>query len=527
MHELDTIREKVQKGRELNFSYAKRGLLYYLNSVVINCAPDPKPFGEVAEAWQRQLLAPKIPAFEFLAGMNPNYWLKDRETGNGPLSFMDILPRGHDKSSLEGRLLSWLLIASKRHIDAYILAADADQGQLILDAMEVEARLNPWLGEKLHFNKTKRMVTGPMGTVKVIPADSKSAWGLRGNLYICDEITNWPERGIKMWEAVLSGREKVPGTLVMLLSNAGLLGSWQHDVRMKVEHHPDWVLFEREGQLASWMSPTRVAELKLVMPPSEAERVFDNRWIDPATEFDYLRRREIEACVQRARDRGLLIQMRRVPTLNNYVASIDYGAKRDRTALCILHINAQRECIVDRLDVWQGSPEQPVGIPQVEQWIKDARRNFNPTLFVLDPSNLEGTCQWMERNQFPLERFAPRGGQANFELAMHLRSIIANEQLLWYPTAGDLIVEKYGRTSTETFADELAALRVKRMPYGYRFDHEAQKHDDRAVAVGMASLRAYQFLHGESVPFRKLTLPGPSEIPGYTREPTRLSYGSK
>lgn len=523
MQSLDKIKEKISLGRQQKLAFAKKSLLYYLQSVIINSAPNPRPFGEVAEPWQRQLIASKVPAFEYLAGLNPDYYIQGRVT-NRPLSFMDVLPRGHDKSSLEGRLLSWLLIASKKPINAYILAADADQGTLILEAMETEARLNPWLHQHLKFAMSKRIVTGPAGTVKVIPADAKSAWGLRGNLYICDEITNWPERGIKMWEAVISGREKIPGSLLLLLTNAGLLGSWQHDVRMRIAEDPDWLLFEKEGQLASWMSKERVDKLRLILPPSEAERVYDNRWIDPATEFDYLRRTEIERCVQRAKEYGLVIQFRREPTRNNYVAAIDYGAKRDRTALCILHVNEKRECVVDRLDVWQGSPENPVSIPQVEEWIKEARRNFNPVLFVLDPSNLEGTCQWMEKNHYPLERFNPRGGAGNFELAMHLRSIIVNQQLLWYPTAGDLLVEKYGRTGTETLVDELAGLRVKRMPYGYRFDHEAQKHDDRAVAIGMGALRAFQFTNSDAVRFSKPVLMTESKIPGYSEPPSRLSY---
>lgn len=473
----------VERGRAARLEGSRRSLKYYLDNVIINSAPQPKPWGKIREPWQDELLAPKIPAFEALAGMRKDY--------KGPTSFFDVLPRGHDKSSLEGRFLSWLLLASRRPISAYVLAADGDQGSLILEAMETEARLNPWIREELKFSK--RAVSGPSGTVKVIPADASGAFGLRGNLYICDEITNWPERGYEMWKAVISGREKVPGSLFCILTNAGLLDTWPYEYKMKIADDPDWVLFEREGQLASWMNKERVDKLRLLLPPSESARVYDNRWIDPATEHDYLKRSEVEACVEEAQKLGLLIQFHREPEVNNYIVGLDYGAKRDRTALCVLHVDKERRCIVDRLDVWQGDPENPISVEKVESWITEVNDLFRPKLFVLDPSNLESTCQWMERKGLPLERFASRGGASNYEMAQHLRSLIVNKQLLWYPTAGDLQIVKYGKPHRETFVEELVSLRVKRMPYGYRFDHANQKHDDRTVCVGMAALRAFEF----------------------------------
>ena len=483
------LHDLIARGREERLQRSRKSLLYYLEHVVINSKPEPRRFGQIAEAWQREIIAPKVPAFEFLAGLNPGYW--NQVSGGGPLSFFTVLPRGHDKSSLEGRLLTWLLISSRVPISGYILAADADQGALILEAMADEARLNPWLTPLLSFSR--RAVRGPAGAVKVIPADAHSAFGQRGNIYVYDEITNWPERGYKMWEAVISGREKIPGSLHVILTNAGILDSWQHEEFMKSQADPDYVVYSREGQLASWMVRERVDKLKKRLPPSEAERVFENKWIDAATEHDYLRRGEIEACVEEGKALGLHIKLRREIGVQNYIVGLDYGAKRDRTALVVLHVDSAQRCIIDRLDVWQGSPEDPVQIPKVESWIKEVRQGFNPTLFVLDPSNLESTCQWMEREHMPLERFSPRGGAGNFELAQHLRSLVVNRQLLWYPTAGDLRITKYGRELTETFVDELAGLIVKKMPYGYRFDHENQKHDDRSVAVGMAALRAYEF----------------------------------
>lgn len=477
------LARKIKTAQRIAAEYSAYGLDYYLNSVVINASPEPKMFGAIAEPWQRELIEPKIPAIHYLAGFNPGYV--------GPRSFLDILPRGHDKSSLEGRIVTWLLMHSKRRIHAYIVATDLEQGQLIIEAMEDEAKLNPWVYEKLEF--ARRRVVGPAGTVDVLPADGRSAFGLRGNFYICDEFTHWKKDD--MWRAVQSGREKIDPTLLIVLSNAGLIDSWQDEIRKTAHADPEeWCVFEREGQLASWMKAERVAKMRKTLPPSEAKRVIDNQWIDPAEEHDYLRRYEVEACADLGRSLGLMYRLRAEHGVKNYVASIDYGARRDRTALCLVHLDGNHVLRVDRLDVWQGSPDSPVQLTRVNDWINEIQNTFKPKAWVVDPHQMEETVQRMEGRGLPVERFASRGGHANFLMAQHLRSVIVNRELAWYPNAGMLsVTSKQGETREESLDDELPQLVVKHMSYGFRFDHQSGRHDDRAVAVTMAALKAVEF----------------------------------
>jgi hypothetical protein len=423
-------------------------------------------------------LKPKIPAIEALAGHRVDY--------RGPRSFLSVLARGHDKSSLEARISTWLLLASKRTIHGYILAADRDQGRLILQAMQDEAALNPWYADRIKI--TKNVVTGPGGFVEVLPCDAASAYGLRGNLYIVDEVTHWKRQ--KEWTALITGRRKVPGSLLIVLSNAGLLGSWQHDVRVAAARDPDWVVFERKGMLASWLDKAAIEKDALMLPPSEARRLFGNEWIDPAADCDYLRRDEVEAC----RDLGDHMKIRarvfRDPTVTNYVASIDYAPRKDRTVFLIGHEDAERRFVIDRMDVWQGAQGADVSIQRVQDHAFGLHKTFRPGLWVVDGYQMQGTIEQMRTRGLNVEEFAARGGQANFESAQWLRQRIVNRTVVWGSGTGDLAIP--GR-AVETLVDELSALRVKKMPYGYRFDHENQKHDDRAVAMCMAGLRSSEF----------------------------------
>lgn len=477
------LQEKISVYQKVSAAYARRGLPYYLSQIIVPSSPEPARFDMVANDWQREQLAPMIPAFEHLAGLNPQYY--------GPMQFLHILARGHNKSSLEAWLACWVLMASKRTIHGYILAADYDQGELIVQAASDFLALNPWVPVTVK----RGVFSGPAGEVEVLPFDASSSMGLRGNLYILDEIVHWKRQ--KEWTALVTGLGKVTPCLLAVMTNAGLIDSWQYDVYQEAVADPDvWSVFHRYGTLANWLDPAKIARDRKLIPRSEAKRLFDNHWIDPAEEFDYLTREECLACEPAGLN--LIYRLRRQVGHDGYVVCVDYGPKRDRTALCVAHVHNGR-VLIDRLDVWQGSPEESIRIARVEEWLDEVEESFHPYLYVLDPYQMESTAQKLEKQGRKVERYNFRGGRGNYELAQHLRAIIVDQLITWYPGAGNLLVtdKRTGRVHVETLVDELASLRTKVLSYGFRFDHETQKHDDRAFVVALASLRALEYAAGK------------------------------
>lgn len=439
-----------------------RSLTDYLRRVVINCRPSPRRFGDVARAWQWERANAMTPALEQVAGLRSGY--------DGSLNFWYGAGKGADKSSFIARTFSWLLAYAKQPLSLYACAADTDQASLIRDAMEAELKLNPWLSARV--NVAKRHAEGAGGRLEILASDAASGQGKLPDVVVADELTHW--RNKDFFDAIYSARNKRPGCVFAVITNAGFRGTWQWELRNLAASSPGWHFFEQPAgvPLDSWMNAARITEDRKLLTPGEARRLLDNEWIDPGEENGFVSLAEAERCVDDSlseRDVG-------DPRFSYYLA-VDYAPVRDRTALCVLHLEGEH-AVVDRLDVWQGSADARVQIADVERWIDDRLRGFRVAAVVVDPYQLESTTQRLRQRGVRVEQYESRGGKRNYELANALRGAVLSRRVRWSPAAG--------RLNGETMASELAALVMKSMSYGSRIDHEHGGHDDRAVAVGMA-----------------------------------------
>lgn len=472
-----TIVQRQELLRSLRAAHAlarrdsSSSILTYLNHLIIDTPPGQRLLREVWEGWQWALTSRLVPALEAVAAVRDTPYM-------GPRNFWLQMGRGHDKTSLIGRLSSWLLAFSRRPLRAVAAAGDKEQAGLIHEFMQAEARLNPWLNEMLKFSSWR--AEGPQGSrLRVLAADAAGAFGLKEDVVVCDELTHWPKRD--MFNTLVTGMEKRAGqALLIVITNAGVMNTWQHDVYKEAKLSPSWYVYEAPYHLASWMPIEAINERRRILPAGLAKRVYDNKWIDPAEESGFVARAEAEACV----DSSLRRQDVGIREHRPYYAAIDYGPVKDRTALCVLH-EEQGRVVVDRLDVWQGSPDARVRIDRVEAWVEEAQKAYHGPRFVIDPYNLEGSLQKYE-GLFDIERFTPRGGQANYQLAANLRSLMVSKKIAWYPLCGEILV--HGRP--HDLVDELCEVTLKPTSAGFRIINEGNTHDDRVCAIGMAALTA-------------------------------------
>jgi len=469
----ETLRRAIQVDHAVSDRASQSGLSGYLNRVVIDSRPDPRRFGEIAEPWQWDRVNAILPAVEHVAGFRKSY--------SGPLNFYFGYAKGHDKTSFIARLFNWLLSYSRRRLKVYAAAADADQARLIRDAMVSERLLNPWLKPRVQI--LLKAAWGRGGSLEILAADAASAQGKLPDVIVLDEVTHWHSKDF--FDALYSARNKRPECVTIVTTNAGVKGSWQWELREAARTSPNWHFVEQpeRQQLASWMNADRIAEDRKLLTPTEADRLLDNRWIDPGEESGFCLLEEAMACRAVCVGEG--------SARSRYFAAVDYGPRRDRTALSLVRRDADSDPLsLADLRCWH-QPGGEVQIEAVEEWIEAVHAKQPLTTFVFDEYQMLSTIQKYEKKGYRVERFAPRGGAANYELAANLRSLIASRRIRWPEFVGPTPPHTTSPLPDATsFESELSQLLLRVTPSGYRFDHKSGKHDDRAVAVGMAALFA-------------------------------------
>jgi hypothetical protein len=461
--------------------HSSQSLIGYLHHIVIDSRPEPTAFRLKADPWQWAMQRRVHGALERVAGLRPDY--------QGPRFFWFTLPRGHDKTSFVGRDVNWLLAYTKKPVNIACAAGDREQADFLSQFMRAEARLNPWLDRRLNFQNYK--VLGQQDSkLWILAADAATSFGNKPDVIVLDELTHWESR--ELFDALMSGTEKRPHCVVIVITNAGLLRTWQHDVVEYAKLDPAWSVYEAPGPIASWMSAEGIERLARMLPKQISQRVFYNKWQDASEGLGFITRAEAEQCVANGKAWGIQREEQGQRGAE-YYAGIDYGPKKDRTVLCVVKRLSEQRLACVKMDVMQGHGNERVLIEDVERWMIDVHKRFLNVKFNCDPYQMESTLQKMPSYGLVVERFETRAGKGNYELAANLHSLAVNGQLGWYEGCGNILVKgRSGDLEWHSLVDEICDVILKQMAYGYRIDHEETKHDDRVIALGQACLLAVQ-----------------------------------
>jgi len=465
---------------ELAVLDARDGYLDFLNHVTINAQPEPLVWQDVSLPWQRDRESRRAAALDAAAGVRP--WSRAITRW-----FWSGYAKGHDKTPGVARRLLYLLAFARKPLQLVACAGDQEQAALITLAMRTEVAHNRWLASLVSVSNYS--ASGESGSeLNVLPLDAWTGQGISPDYIVADEVTHWlHKKGEEFWNFVLATVSKRPYCVFEVLTNAGYLGSWQHRARNWAANSPRWDFYEQPAysHMADWMDREAIGEIEKGMSPGEVKRVLKNVWIDPGEENGYLSLADAEACVDPAlseKDKGIF--------RFNHFACVDYGGVIDRCALCVLHpVPGTDHVEVDRLDCFQGTHEDRIiinsedalpGQFSVQGWLDNVIANFPNLTLVFDPFQLEALAQHYERRGRLVERFEYKAGKKNMRMAQLVKTMVQNRKLRWSPAAGYL-----PGADDDTFAKELAGLVLKPTIYGYRFDHELGRHDDRTAAVGM------------------------------------------
>jgi hypothetical protein len=391
-----------------------------------------------------------------------------------PYHFLTRARGGSKTSDLGAMAIAAMLAQLPARSRLYGIAADQDQGRLLVDSVSGFAARSPQLRGALKLDAYRVTATRSGSTLDVLAADAASSWGLRPDFLVLDELAQWGTTGTprRIFEAVTTAVAKMPGARLAILTTAGDPAHWSRKILDHALSDPLWRVAEVPGP-PPWIDRARLAEQRRRLTESSYRRLFLNQWV--AAEDRLVSDEDLRRCVVLDGPLPPLLGRR-------YWIGLDLGVKRDRTVAAVCHgesLLRQPDAavgvrvVLDRMEVWTPKRLRPVQLEEVERWLTEASRAYNSARLIFDPWQAVGMVQRLRSRGVLSEEFTFSSSSVG-RLASTLHLLLRN-QALALPDNPELL-------------DELAALRlVEPSPGVLRVAHDPDRHDDRAIALGLAA----------------------------------------
>jgi len=382
-------------------------------------------------------------------------WQRDDLIGvTGHQNSLLLRPRGHDKTGTAGSVILHALVCGGQGLRAYSVASDQQQANLLLDDVIAKARRNPLLARAIRTTKTSVTVVASDNRYETLASDAPSAFGLRPDMLVADELAEWPSRADGLWVALWSATGKRPHTKTLVISSPG--GQLLSSIREMARTEENWFTSERQ-QCASWISPTWLAQQRKSLPLHVYRRLHEGIWVE--SEGMFLSREEVDRIFQSYE--GQVIA---------YAIGCELGVTRDRAVLSVCGLTAEGVIVVERLYVYTPTRAARVDLTEVEETCTDLAKRLNATV-VADPWQAVGMIQRMQTQDINVIEY-PFTSDNRKKLFARLLDMIRTDRLR---------AERH-----ELLEKELLGLQVEQQGAGWRVDHKPHQHDDCVIAIGLA-----------------------------------------
>ena len=135
-----------------------------------------------------------------------------------------VVGRKQGKTLLAGAIGTYMAyIAGEYGSEIYYLAPKLDQADLCFGAFQFNVEHEPDLAKRTKSTKSRGLyISESNTTVKKLPFSNRKSDGYNPMLYIGDEVASWPgQRGLRQWEAMVSGTGAREEPLGIAISSAG------------------------------------------------------------------------------------------------------------------------------------------------------------------------------------------------------------------------------------------------------------------------------------------------------------------
>lgn len=398
----------------------------------------------------------------------PEQWADARAVlaGTGPRRHFWLRARGYSKSlDAGGVALSLMLAGLPAGAECYAAASDREQAAILRRKIGGLVSRTPEVRGLVEVGAWRVGVPARDVALDVISADAASSWGLTPALIVLDEVCMWGETEAPrtFFDALMTSLPKRADSRALLISTPGSPSHWTRKVYDGALRDPRWRVSHLAGP-APWADVAEIEAERRNLPESTFRRLFLAEWVEG--EDRLVRHDDLDAAM--AHDGALAPQ----PGVA-YVITLDVGLVNDRTVVAVGHAEGppnDRRVVVDRLRVWAGTHRKPVDLSDVEETLISLSAAYNSAPVTSDPFQAAQLISRLTRRGMRATAWqftAASVGRLGAALHVALR-----ERRLVLPR-------------DEALRDELAHVKLREVPGGYRLTHSHGRHDDMAVAVAL------------------------------------------
>jgi len=424
----------------------------FLDALVIPSARGTAKFADVMADFQRQRFQQIVPALLAVAN--------DKKPPIG--RFWWEATKGASKDSDLACCLLWMLAFSKRPLDCQVGAADKDQAGEMQKAADDILRLNDWLAARVESVGWKLKCRATNSSAQILAADVAGSHGARPDVLICNELSHITKQ--EFAENLLDNAAKVPHGLVVVATNSGFTGTWQHRWRQIAEESDRWStnIYNRPSP---WLDDAEMEEAKRRNSSARYNRLWHGIWapsIGDALDSD-----DIQAAINPNLAPGELREG------DFYIGGLDLGIKHDHSALVV--IAGSYKTLQLRLAYarnWKPDPHTgKVDLIAVEAEVLAQHRRFGFQSVGYDPYQAALMAQRLEARQVPMQEVTFTGANLS-SMASTLLDVFRSRRLELY--------------DHPALVADLGRLTIEEKSYGHRLSATRTEEGHADLATGLA-----------------------------------------
>lgn len=385
-----------------------------------------------------------------------------------------MLPKKNGKTSILAGLALWALFFDKDNespLEVYCLAADKDQAAILYRKVTRALEQNSALFSRVYITRNKIERIDKKGFLELLSADAPSAHGKNASFCAWDELHALPDD--RLWSAMtFSPTRKNPMQFCISYAGHSMDSLLYKLYEMGKEGKNKRMYFKHSSkQLASWVSDDYLEQQRKLLHPSIFAQMHEARFVSDAGNF--LDSADVDAAV----DKEWVPQSKLDPQYF-YITGVDLGIKNDRTVITTVHYDFEsQKVVVDEVQAFQGSREQPLALKVVEDYLADVWERYRSN-FYADPWQAYSLIQTIKDLGIPIEEHSFAGSGAT-RIASNLFFLFKNKRITLFEHNQDMIAE-------------LKTVIAVPSAGGIKTDHVSGKHNDYTTALALASFYAVQ-----------------------------------